>query len=280
MNSNGIDRIQKQFSDGKVNIAYLTAGDGGIQRTLDAALALIAGGVNMLEIGVPFSDPIADGPVIQAAAARAIAANTTLADILWLTSNIRQYSDVPLILFSYLNPILSALSTSSALSAHKSSFLLAAKRAGIDGLLIVDSPFEENLKLHDACLAAEIAPIYVIAESTSLVRLQEINARAHSFLYFACQRGITGIRQSLPENLSTQITFIKSHVRLPIVVGFGISRAEQVKQVLQYADGVVIGSLFVKSLAEGMSYKNLTSLAKNIFSISKSNINIVNESTS
>lgn len=273
---NGIDRIQKQFSEGKVHIAYLTAGDGGIQRTLDAALALISGGVNMLEIGVPFSDPIADGPVIQAAAARALATNTTFEDILSLTRSIRQHSDVPLILFSYLNPILSAERKSSC----KTSFLLNAKRAGIDGLLIVDSPFEENLKLHDDCLAAEIAPIYVIAESTSVARLQQINERAHAFLYYACQRGITGIRNALPVNFREQMALIKSHIHLPVVVGFGISNHEQAKQVLQYADGVVIGSLFVKALADGISYQHLTLLAKNIFMPTNIIKNTINEYTS
>ena len=106
---NGIKRIQQHFTDHQAFIAYLTAGDGGIQRTLDASLALIDGGVNMLEIGVPFSDPIADGPVIQRAASRALANGTTLQDVLWLAEQIRKQSDIPLILFSYLNPILAAL---------------------------------------------------------------------------------------------------------------------------------------------------------------------------
>src|SRR5579872_4290269 len=120
-----ISRIEKLFAtQRKANIAYLTAGDGGVQRTLDAGMALIDGGVNMLEIGVPFSDPVADGPVIQRASQRAIAAGTTLRDVLWLVKEIRQRSDIPLILFSYLNPIL---------AASKSDFFSEAKSAGIDG---------------------------------------------------------------------------------------------------------------------------------------------------
>ena len=136
---NGIERIEASFVRNKAFVAYLTAGDGGIKRTLDAALALIEGGVNLLEIGVPFSDPIADGPVIQRAAQRALESGTTLRDVLWLTEQIRKQSDIPLVLFSYLNPVLSAFNT---------SFFHDAKQVGIDGVLIVDCPIEESSEVH------------------------------------------------------------------------------------------------------------------------------------
>ena len=138
-------RIETCFTQGKAFIAYLTAGDGGIKRTLEASLALIDGGVNMLEIGIPFSDPIADGPVIQRAATRALEAGTTLKDILWLTEEIRKKSDIPLILFSYLNPIFSTFNT---------SFFQDARQAGVDGAIIVDCPIEESDIFHQKCLAA------------------------------------------------------------------------------------------------------------------------------
>lgn len=251
-----ISRIQQLFANNKAFIAYLTAGDGGIQRTLDAALALIEGGVNMLEIGIPFSDPIADGPIIQRAAARSLAHGTTLQDILWLIKQIRQRCDIPLILFSYLNPIL---------SAFQSGFLPAAKNAGIDGLLLVDCPLEESHIVRQQCIKNDISLIYVITSATSLTRIQKINDHAQGFLYYACRKGTTGMRSSLPCDFQQKIQSIKSIVNLPVVAGFGISNQEMVNCVLKYADGVVVGSLFVKALEEGVHPSTLSTLARDIY---------------
>lgn len=252
---NGIQKIEQHFKQQKAFIGYLTAGDGGIQQTLNSALALIDGGVNMLEIGVPFSDPIADGPVIQRASARALAAGTTLQDILELTESIRKKSAVPLILFSYVNPILAALQT---------SFFKEAQQAGIDGMLLVDCPIEETADYHDQCLMHDIAPIYVIAPSTKEMRIHMIDQYGKGFLYYACRKGTTGIRNDLPEDFCENIKMIKANTHLPIITGFGISTREAAKQVLQYAEGVVVGSLFVKALEEGMETAELTKLATRI----------------
>lgn len=249
-----LPRITQLFNHHKAYIGYLTAGDGGIKNTLQAALALIAGGVNMLEIGVPFSDPIADGPIIQRAATRSLHAGTTLKDILWLVQEIRQQSDIPLILFSYLNPILSRI---------KTDFLKNAKLAGIDGLLLVDCPIEESTLIQDACQANDIAPIYVVTPATSLIRLEKIAHAAKGFLYYACRKGTTGVKTDLPEDFAEKIQFIKSIVSLPVVVGFGISNQTQVTTVLNYADGVVVGSLFVQALEEG-KLSTLTTLAQSL----------------
>jgi len=248
-------RIQQLFSHQKAFIAYLTAGDGGIQRTLDAALALIEGGVNMLEIGMPFSDPVADGPTIQRAAARSLARGTTLQDVLWLTEQIRQRSDIPLVLFSYFNPILSALPF---------NFLSDAKKAGIDGLLLVDCPLEESQLIRQECTQHDIALIYVITSTTSLARIQKINQDAQGFLYYACRKGTTGVRNALPEDFKQKIETIKSVVHLPVVVGFGISNQEMADCVLEHADGVVVGSLFVKALEDGAHPSDLSTLARSI----------------
>ncbi len=251
-----MNRIQQLFNTTKANIAYLTAGDGGIEKTFSAAMALIAGGVNLLEIGVPFSDPIADGPVIQRAAARALKIGVTLNDILQLTQRLRQHTEIPLILFSYYNPILSALQT---------DFIKQAKNAGIDGVLLVDCPFEEAKGFHHACLQANIAPIYVVTPSTSLERVKKISRAGRGFLYYACQLGTTGIREKLPEDFIQKILAIKQASILPVVVGFGISNASMVQQVHQYADGAVIGSLFVKTLEAGANFSDLESLAQQLF---------------
>lgn len=250
-----ISRIQQLFANNKAFIAYLTAGDGGIQRTLDASLALIEGGVNMLEIGMPFSDPIADGPIIQRAAARSLAAGTTLQDVLWLTKQIRQRSDIPLILFSYFNPILSAL---------QSNFLSEAKNAGIDGLLLVDCPLEESQFVRQQCMQHDIDFIYIITSATTLTRIQKIDYYAQGFLYYACRKGITGVCNALPGDFQQKIQSVKSVVHLPVVVGFGISNQEMADSVLEHADGVVVGSFFVKALESGVHPSVLTTLAQNI----------------
>jgi len=248
-------RIANTFANNKAFIAYLTAGDGGIEKTLKAALALIEGGVNMLEIGVPFSDPIADGSVIQRAAMRALSAGTTLKDVLWLTQQIRKYSDIPLILFSYFNPILTAL---------KTSFLQDAKQAGIDGILIVDCPLEESHAFHEQCVTQALAPIYVIAPTTPLERICKMDAHGQGFLYYACRKGTTGIQKGLPDDFVEKIQHIKAHTHLPVVVGFGISDRDMAQKVWQHADGVVVGSLFVKALEDGMDPSALTQLAMDL----------------
>ena len=254
---NKVSRIEKLFKNNKACVAYLTAGDGGIQRTLDAALGLIAGGVNMLEIGVPFSDPIADGPIIQRAAARSLMAGTTLEDVLWLSSEIRKHSDIPLVLFSYINPILAALPF---------DFIQQAKSAGIDGLLLVDCPMEESQIIHALCTQHEISLIHVITSATSLQRVQKLDQDGDGFLYYACRKGTTGVRDAMPDDFQEKMLAIKSVISLPVVVGFGISNQEMANKVLQYADGVVVGSFFVKALEEGATPFDLKKLAQNIFS--------------
>lgn len=251
----GISNIQASFNLKKNFVAYLTAGDGGIKKTLAAALALITADIDILEIGVPFSDPIADGPVIQRAAMRALDNGTTLEDILWLVKEIRKISNLPLILFSYLNPLLIKSS---------SGFLKIAAQAGIDGILIVDCPPEELEILHTECLENNIAPIMVISPSTSLQRIEEIGKFARGFLYYACRKGTTGIKTGLPKDFAAQISKIKSKLDLPIVAGFGIATREDSQQVLAHADGVVVGSLFVKALEDQFTMEELIKLAKNI----------------
>ncbi len=249
-------RIKKLFANHKAYIAYLTAGDGGIQHTLHAAMALINGGVNVLEIGIPFSDPVADGPVIQRASHRAISAGTSLQDVLWLVKEIRKQSDIPLVLFSYVNPIL---------MAAQSNFFSAAKSAGVDGLLLVDCPIEESLMIREACVANQIDLIYVITPSTPMSRIQYINESAQGFLYYACRNGTTGIRHGLPDGFHEKVAAIKAIVNLPVVVGFGISNNDMAKEALSVADGVVVGSLFVKALEDGLSLAALAKLAHDIY---------------
>ncbi len=250
-----MNRIEKLFATKSAFVGYLTAGDGGIERTLQAALALIAGGVNLLEIGIPFSDPVADGPVIQRAMQRALSSGTSLQDILWLVKQIRQHSDVPLVLFSYFNPILAAL---------KNNFLQQAKAAGVDGVLIVDLPFELGQEYFAQCAAEKIAPILVISPTTNAARIRKIAQKSRGFLYYACRKGTTGMREGLPEDFAEKLTQIKSCVKLPVVVGFGLSDKKTTAAVLDHADGFVVGSFFVKAMEEGADADALTKLAASI----------------
>ena len=251
----GIQRISAIFAQSKAFVAYLTAGDGGMQRTLDAALALIDAGVTILEIGVPFSDPLADGPVIQRAAARSLAAGTALSAILDLVAEIRSRSDIPLILFTYLNPIFRAV---------QSNFFQQAQQAGVDGLLLVDCPLEEMGSLLQPCTQYEIAPIFVTSPTTSVTRIQALDQQGKGFLYYACRKGTTGMRAHFPEDFSEKMQILQAHAQLPIVAGFGIASRESATQVLQYADGVVVGSLFVQALEDGLTPGGLQRLARQI----------------
>lgn len=253
---NSLEKIKDLFKNKKGHIAYLMAGDGGNLATIDAALALIKGGVNLLEIGVPFSDPIADGPVIQEAAARALKNGTHLEQVLEIVDAIRKQSEIPIILFSYYNPILSAMS---------SNFFQEATQTGVNGLLIVDCPPEESQNIKEKCFEQQIALINVITPSTPMDRLTLIDSEAQGFLYYACRKGTTGVKLGLPDDFSKNIQAIKSIAHLPVVVGFGISDHATAEEVLEQADGVVVGSLFVKALAEGCTSQELQSLAQKVY---------------
>lgn len=256
-----IRRIQKTFKAGKVFVGYVTVGDGGLEKILEVALALIAGGVNLLEIAVPFSDPVADGPVIQRAAMRALQNGTTLKDVLWLVKEIRKHSEIPLVLFSYFNPILVVMHT---------SFLKDAKEAGIDGVLIVDCLLECEPNFRKACLELDLAPIYLITPNTSVERIQKLGKAGRGFLYYVCRKGTTGIKAGFPPDLVENLEKIKKNATLPVVVGFGISTPEMVEEVLQHADGFVVASLFVKALEEGASAADLKRAAETLMTKVKS----------
>lgn len=249
-----MSRIETQLQQQPGYIGYLTAGDGGIDRTFEAALALVNGGVNILEIGVPFSDPIADGPVIQAASMRALKNGTTLDDIFTLIKKVKKHIDIPIILFTYLNPILSA----------GKEFYRKASEAGVDGCLVVDLPLEEATTHFQICAEFNIDPILLISPSTTIERINTMQQHAKGMLYYVCRKGTTGIKSSLPDDFEKKVNEIKAHTRLPVVVGFGISNQTMAKEILKYADGFVIGSLFVKAVSDDMSASELTTLAKSI----------------
>ena len=236
-------------------VAYITAGDGGLSRSLECMLALAKGGVDMIEVGVPFSDPVADGPTIAAAASRSLENGTTLEDIFQLVKQFRQQSNVPIILFSYYNPLLQFGLTKC---------LKAAASAGINASLVVDLPIEEADDYQACCLKEGIDPIYIVSTSTPDERIATISAYSKRMLYYACRRGTTGVRSGLPDGFSTAVSRIKTLTHLPVVAGFGIADRESSAEVLASADGFVVGSLFVEAIAKGISPEKLTQMARDL----------------
>jgi len=246
------NRIQKLFAEQKVFAGYITVGDGGLDQSVAVARALMKGGVNLLELGVPFSDPVADGPVIQRAAERALKNNTSLFDVLSVAEKLREASQVPLVLFGYFNPLL---------HADPVLWLPKAKQAGVDGILVVDLPYEEGRKFYQQCLAHNIMPISIVTPATTEARLKKITRHAKGFLYYATRKGTTGVRSGLPAQFAQKIAAIKAMTTLPVLAGFGVACATDAKEILQHADGFVVGSFFIKALEEGASLEKLTALA-------------------
>jgi tryptophan synthase alpha chain len=240
--------IRDAFTQGPAFIGYLTLGDGGLDYSLEAALALIQGGVDLLEIGIPFSDPVADGPVIQQAMHRSLTAGTQVTDLIPFLTKLRAHTQIPLVIFSYYNPLF----------ALGKSFITDAKRAGADGILIVDLPFEEN---H---FGEILDPILIATSTTSDERLKEISARGRGFIYYVCQKGTTGMRDTLPPHVPEEIRRIKRFTELPIACGFGISKREMARDALLTADAFVVGSYFVSAMGRKVTPQELTHLAQAI----------------
>jgi|ERR1700722_18029097 len=246
-----MSRIASAFQK-KAKIAYLTAGDGN---SVDYFLALLRGGANILEIGIPFSDPIADGPVIQRAMERSLKRGTNVGVVLEITQEIRSQTDAALILFTYFNPICN----------NVSRFLGEAKRAGIDGILVIDLPFEESKEFREECTSRGLTPIAVAAPSTPPERISFLTRIGEGFLYYACRKGTTGAKEQLPADLVNKISTVRAHSHLPIAVGFGIANGQAVTDVLKIADGCVVGSHFVSAVERKCTAGELEKIAREIF---------------
>lgn len=214
-------------------IPYIVAGDPNLDRTAELVLELEARGADLIELGVPFSDPMADGPANQRAAARGLAAGATLPAILSMVTELRTRTQIPIILFGYYNPIF-----------HYGCERLCADaaRAGIDGLLVVDLPPEEAPELARPARAAGLDIIYLLAPTTPLERSRIIARSASGFLYYVSVAGVTGARTDLAHDLRANVRDLRTVTSLPIGVGFGISTAVQAREVASFADAVVVGS--------------------------------------
>ena len=249
-------RIEKRFSDlrgksEKALIAYITAGDSSLEVTERLIPALAAAGVDLLEIGVPFSDPTADGPVIQAAAQRALKKGVTLDKVLGMIKRTRMLSDIPVVLFGYYNPIF---------SYGVGKFAQRAKDAGVDGILVVDLPPEEAHELRRYTDPAGIDFISLIAPTTDDERIKKVVAKAQGFLYYISVTGVTGTKKPQIADIKKDVARIRRFSNLPVVVGFGISTPRQAGEIAAHADGVVVGSAFVRLIDENREGDDLVSL--------------------
>ena len=223
----------------KAFIAYLTAGYPTLEATEEITVALADAGVDIIELGIPFSDPMADGLTIQAASQRALENGVTLEQIFNTVSRIRKRTNLPLALMTYYNPVF---------HHGEENFIHRAKECGVDGLIIPDLPPEEAVSLRKKAQQAELATIFFLAPTTSRQRMPSICKASTGFIYYVSLTGVTGERQKLDESLWNNIRLAKKLTDQPICIGFGISTPEQVRQAGRLADGVIVGSAIIKEI--------------------------------
>ncbi len=247
--SQNSSRISQRFADLRARaevgiVAYITAGDPTLDATLEFVLALDEGGADVIELGVPFSDPLADGPTIQRASERALQAGTSLARVLDLVGRIRRTSQVPLVLFSYFNPIV---------QLGLETFASAAAAAGADGVLVTDLTPEESEDYRRILRAHRLDTVFLAAPTSTVERLQKIAACSSGFLYLISRTGVTGAKDLLPDDLPALLRRTRSFTSLPIAVGFGISLPGHVSVLGGLADAAVIGSALVSEIEKATS---------------------------
>jgi tryptophan synthase alpha chain len=246
-------RIEKKFaqlrSQGRrAFIPYITAGDPSIELTRDLILALDRAGADIIELGVPFSDPIADGPVIQRATERALANHVRLRDVLRVASEVRKQSEIPLLLFSYYNPLL----------RYGVELAKDAVKAGVDGVLATDLTVEESADFSQTMRSAGLNTVFLAAPTSSPERIAKIAAASTGFLYAVSRTGVTGEQNELSPELRDFIGMLRRHTDSPIAVGFGVSRPEHVQAVWKEVDGAVVGSAIVREIEQNIGRADLT----------------------
>ena len=248
-----MNRIEKKFRElkqkkKKAVIAFITAGYPSLKVTKELVLAFAKLGVDIIELGVPFSDPLADGPIIQRASQAALGRKVTLKKILTLVKNIRRQSQVPLCLMTYFNPLL---------AFGEKRFIRRASLSGVDGVIIPDLPPEEGRDFIRAANRQQLEVICFIAPTTSPRRIGEIAKITRGFINYVSLTGVTGPRQKLPPDLLLQLGRIKRMTDKPVCVGFGIASREQVRQINRVADGVIVGSAIVNKIKENIAQADL-----------------------
>ncbi|MCL2444337.1 MAG: tryptophan synthase subunit alpha [Treponema sp.] len=256
-----MSNIQNAFKNGKAFIGFITGGDPNIEKTKEFVLQMIKAGADLIEIGIPFSDPIAEGPVIQEANNRALKAGTTIEKLFTLVSELRKETTVPIVFLTYINPVFhygftsraanSCTANSRAANSHDGyeAFFRRCRDVGLDGIIIPDLPFEEQQPVREAAGNNGIDLISLIAP-TSEKRIKEIAKTASGFIYLVSSMGVTGIRSEITTDLASITAVIKSVTSVPVAIGFGIHTPAQAAELSRTADGVIVGSAIVKIIAQ------------------------------
>ena len=225
-------------------VAYVCAGDPDFDTSLAVCRALLANGVDVLELGVPFSDPLADGLTNQLAAQRALESGMTAARVFELVRRIREFSETPIVFYTYYNLVF---------ANGVDGYVRTAKAAGVDGILTLDLPPEEAGEVTTACRKHGVETVFIIAPTTPDARIAKIAAVTTGFLYYVSREGVTGVRDQVAGNIPEAVARVRAHTRLPMVVGFGIGTRAQVAQVAAHADGVVVGSALVNCVRDNLA---------------------------
>lgn len=235
-----MSKIRNAFLNGKAFIGFLTAGDPSLDKTEEFILSMVEAGADLIEIGIPFSDPIAEGEVIQRANVRALSVDTTLEKVFAMVKNVRLKTQVPIVFLTYLNPVF---------TYGYDHFFRECSNSGVDGVIIPDIPFEEKGELTPFSEKYGIDIISLIAP-TSKERIKKIASSAQGYVYCVSSMGVTGIRSEITTDLSSILTEIRAATDVPVAVGFGISTPQQASQICKYADGIIVGSAIVKIIEE------------------------------
>lgn len=235
-----MNKISDAFNDGKAFIGFVTAGDPDLNTSKEILLSMSKGGCDLIEVGIPFSDPIAEGPVIQDANIRALKNNVTTDDVFALTQSVSQEVDTPMVFMTYLNVLF---------KYGYDKFLQKAKNSGICGVIIPDLPYEEKNELQSVAKKYGIEVVSLVAP-TSEDRIKMIAADAEGFIYTVSSMGVTGVRSEIKTDLESITKAIKEVTDVPVAIGFGINTPEQAKKYSHIADGVIVGSAIVKLVAE------------------------------
>ncbi|OGW16061.1 MAG: tryptophan synthase subunit alpha [Nitrospinae bacterium RIFCSPLOWO2_12_FULL_45_22] len=246
-------RIEEKFKQlknqrEKALIPFIAAGDPSLPLTKALILGMERQGADMIELGIPFSDPLADGPTIQKAYLRGLKSHTTLKDVLKLVRELREETDIPLIIMSYYNLIY---------RMGEASFVQQAAQAGVDGLIVPDLPPEEGEFLQSLAEEAGLAAIYLLAPTTPDRRVQLIAQKGSGFLYYVSLMGVTGERDNIAQDVTPSLQNIRALTNMPIAVGFGISSPEHVRSVASWVDGVIVGSAVIKLIEDNLARPNL-----------------------
>ena len=235
-----MSKIHNAFDNENAFIGFLTAGDPSIEKTVEFIKIMINSGVDLIEIGIPFSDPVAEGPVIQNANVRALSKGINTDNVFEIVKEVRYYSDIPLVFLTYINPVF---------YYGYDLFFSRCEELGIDGIIVPDLPFDEKNEIFDFAYSHNVDIISMIAP-TSKKRIEMISKEASGFIYVVSSLGVTGMRSEIKTDLNSIISIIKNVSNVPTAVGFGINTPEQAENISKISDGVIVGSAIVKIIEE------------------------------